>query len=80
MSPALAGGFFTTERTGEAMENSMEVLKKIKKKIDLPYNSAIPLLGITKKIESKVSKRCLSSGVHSSDSHSGFKAEGSQCP
>ena len=44
MSPELAGGFFTTIATWEAWKTVWSFLRKLK--IELPYDLAIPLLGI----------------------------------
>ena len=44
MSPELAGGFFTTSSTWGAWKTVWSFLNKLK--IELPYDLAIPLLGI----------------------------------
>ena len=49
------------------MDNTKEVPQKLK--IELPYDPAIPLLGIYPKDENTMSKRYLHPHVHSSITH-----------
>ena len=55
------------------MRNDMEVLKKLK--IELPYDLALPLLGIYPEKMKTDSKRCMHPNVHSSTIYSGQDME-----
>ena len=57
-------------------ENSIVVSQKMK--IELPYDSAIPLLGLSKKTESRTSRSYPHTHVHSSIIHSSQEVEANQ--